>query len=323
MPSSPTGINWATLRRLRQKFLSGTAGTSDYWESFDDLEQYDLTLAQRIGWKWDFVLGDLKESGWHPPTGNIVDWGCGSGVAGRAFLDRFGHDSNTRLWLSDRSSRAMQFAARRAGNKFPDLPVERGAPKSTDVLLISHVLTELDQAQIEKLVAQAATATAVVWVEPGTYEASLTLIAIREQMRERFNIVAPCTHQNRCGILTPENERHWCHFFAIPPQEIHTDAFWSQFALELEIDLRSLPLSYLVLDQRAGCEQSPLSTRILGRPNMFKAHAEVLGCSCRGVCSLEVVKRTHGNVYRQLKKGKGPSRVNAKSENGRVTEWLE
>ncbi|MEI6085322.1 MAG: hypothetical protein WCS70_13625, partial [Verrucomicrobiota bacterium] len=79
-------IDWDALNRLRAGFL---AGATDYWRSERDLASYDLTFAQRIGWKWDFVLAELKRLGWQPPVGPVVDWGCGSGIAGRAFLGEF------------------------------------------------------------------------------------------------------------------------------------------------------------------------------------------------------------------------------------------
>jgi hypothetical protein len=89
----------------------------------------------------------------------------------------------------------------------------------------------------------------------------------------------------------------------------------------MEIDLRSLPLSYLVLDRRAAPESSENSTRVLGRPNLFKPYAEILGCSGHGVCACKLMKRTHAEVYRQLKKGKCPSRLEIETEGDQITEW--
>jgi SAM-dependent methyltransferase len=322
MPSPTDNINWSKLSELRRRFLDATAGQVDYWDSPETLELYDATFAQRIGWKWGFVLDDLASLDWSVPKGTIVDFGCGTGIAGRCVLERVDPSVHT-LHLVDRSRAAVEFAARRDVQRFPDLKVEVGVPGRIDVLLISHVLTEMDQPQLEQLADLAATATSVIWVEPGTFEASLTLIAIRERLRDAFNVIAPCTHRNRCGILSPENERHWCHFFAHPPSEIFTDRFWSRFGQELEIDLRSLPLSYLVLDKRPCPGSVEGATRLIGRPNIFKPHAEVLACSNAGVCPLEVTKRTHPGVYRSLKKGKASSRVIVKHNNGRVVDWQE
>lgn len=306
-------IDWNALDRMRTAFLTGTAGTTDYWSNESDLAAYDATFAQRIGWKWDYVLEELKRRGWTPPRGDVLDWGCGSGVAARAFLDLFGAEGVSALRLSDRSTLAMAFAARRAKDKYPGLKVtiepgradmDLGSPPA--VLIISHVLTELTQEQTESLVTAATQAECIIWVEPGTYEASLTMIAIRERLRQRFNVVAPCTHQARCGILSPENERHWCHHFASPPQEIFMDGDWARFANMLGIDLRDLPLSFLVMDRRSPPVVPPDAGRVIGHPRLYKAHASLLGCDASGVSERRLMKRMHPEEFRSAKKGSCP-----------------
>src|ERR1041384_3502994 len=56
-------IDWSALERLRNAFLEGSAGKQDYWRSASDLASYDETFAQRIGWKWDYVLNELTRRG--------------------------------------------------------------------------------------------------------------------------------------------------------------------------------------------------------------------------------------------------------------------
>ena len=307
-------INLDSLNHLRTAFLTGTAGAGDYWQSETDLAGYDATFAQRIGWKWDHVLAELRRRGWTPPGGELLDWGCGSGIASRAFLDFFGAGSATSLRLFDRSSLAMQFAARRAGEKYPGLKIKTGSMTSEageppSVLLLSHVLTELDQVQTEELVRMAAGAATVIWVEPGTYEASYTLVAVREKLRSEFNIVAPCTHQARCGLLAAGNERHWCHHFALPPAEIFQDGDWSRFANLAGIDLRDLPLSFLVLDKRPVPALPAGAARVIGHPRIYKPHALLLGCDESGVSERRLTKRDHPAEFKQLKKNCDPLQV--------------
>src|ERR1051325_5759038 len=100
-------IDWPALERLRAAFLAGSAGARDYWQTERDLASYDLTFAQRIGWKWDYVLDELRRRGWAPPAGGLLDWGGGSGIATRAFLAHFGPASASQLLLWDRSCAAM------------------------------------------------------------------------------------------------------------------------------------------------------------------------------------------------------------------------
>jgi hypothetical protein len=296
-------IDWQALERLRHTYLAGTAGAADYWRSPNDVDSYNQTFAQRIGWKWDYVLEDLQQLGWTPPQAEVLDWGCGSGVAGRAFLDQFGADSVTGLRVWDRSSLAMDFAMKTARKRFPELNVQSGLPEAPSILLLSHVLTELTPEQTDELANYVAKAQVVIWVEPGTYETSLTLIAIRERLRSQFNLVAPCPHAEQCGILAPGNERHWCHHFASPPPGIFTDPDWSKFANMMGIDLRSLPVSYLVMDKRPRAAMSAETYRVIGRARVYKAHAQFLACNRCGVKEYELHKRDFASVFKQVKKG--------------------
>jgi hypothetical protein len=301
--NSHADIDWAALARLRQSFLAGTAGVADYWQQESDLAGYDATFAQRIGWKWDFVLGQLLHLGWKPPAGELLDWGCGSGVAARAFLDHFGAGAVGRVRFWDRSTMAMAFAARRASEKYPGLSVHTGEVAAPAIVLLSHVLSELVPEQTEILLQALRPATAVVWVEPGNYESSLALIAIRERWRDHFQLVAPCPHQSMCGILAPGNDLHWCHFFAEPPPGVASDPFWGQFARVSGVDMRSLPVSYLVLDQRPVAPLPTGAMRVLGRPRIAKPYVRILGCDRHGIRERELIRRDFPDLYRQVKKG--------------------
>ncbi|HEY6167623.1 MAG TPA: small ribosomal subunit Rsm22 family protein [Verrucomicrobiae bacterium] len=295
-------IDWAALERMRAAFLEGTAGAGDYWQSESDLASYDATFAQRIGWKWDYVLAELTRRGWAPPRGELLDWGCGSGIAHRAFLDHFGAEPVTQLRLVDRSELAVHYASRRAKERFPNLDVACGQPGSPALLLLSHVLTELNPHAFETLIALAHRASAVIWVEPGTHDASRALIAVREKLRGDFHVIAPCTHQAACGMLVSGNERHWCHHFAALPAGVFTDSNWGRFAHLAGIDLRSLPVSFLVLARRPPPSLPAGAVRVIGRPRVYKAHALLLGCDESGVRERRLDKRQLPEVFRRAKK---------------------
>ncbi|MFB3891949.1 MAG: small ribosomal subunit Rsm22 family protein [Phycisphaerae bacterium] len=308
-------IDWTAVERLRSGFLGGTSGRADYWRSRADLETYEQTFAQRIGWKWDYVLADLARLGWRPPAGEVLDWGCGTGIAGRKLIERFGlgaapagggrEAAITSLALWDRSRMAVDFAQQAAEEAFPDLPVRCTEPSQRQfgTLLVSHVLGELSPQQVDELVAVAAGAKAVVWVEPGTFESSRALIAVRERLRGAFRIVAPCTHQAFCGMLAAGNERHWCHLFAPSPPEVFTDGNWARFARIAGIDLRSLPLSYLVLDKRPVTSLPAGTVRVIGRPRVYKGYGLLMGCDESGVRDRRLMKRTLPEEFRALRRG--------------------
>src|ERR1019366_7392280 len=167
------GLDWATLDRLRDRFLAAQPAGADYWRTPAELELYERTFAQRIAWKWDAVLRELRARGWKPAVDSVLDWGCGSGIAGRRVRDFFGLPQ---LQVFDRSRLAMDYAVA-AG------PAEawRDAGQPVGVLVVSHVLNELAPAARDQLRALAHRAEAVLWVEPGTYADSRALIAVREE----------------------------------------------------------------------------------------------------------------------------------------------
>ncbi|MEO6244773.1 MAG: hypothetical protein ABIQ12_04995, partial [Opitutaceae bacterium] len=103
-------LDWNALGRLRAKFLSGTAATGPYWETRADLACYDFTYAERIGWKWDQVLRELRLRGWKPAARNVLDWGCGSGIAARRVISFFGAENFDALTVWDHSPVACDFA---------------------------------------------------------------------------------------------------------------------------------------------------------------------------------------------------------------------
>lgn len=306
-------LDWAALDRLRERFLEGKPSGGSYWETAGDLANYDFTYARRIAWKWEAVLDELRQRGWTPPAGPLLDWGCGSGVASRRLLERHGPGHFERLLVFDRSSLAMQFAADRARAEFPGLTVEpwNEAVPAGVILVVSHVLNELDEAGGRALRRVLDQAGAVLWVEPGTHADSRALIAVRESLREQFQCIAPCPHQAACGLLSPDNTRHWCHHFADPPGSLMADADWVRFAQRAGIDLRRLPYSFLVLERKGLREPVPGWTggdwtRVLGEPRIYKGFARILGCTADGVAEVELQKRDAPEVYKAMKGGAGP-----------------
>jgi hypothetical protein len=280
-------------------------GAGDYWRSGSDLEAYNSTFGERIGWKWDTVLAGLARRGWNPPGGVACDWGCGSGIVGRRVLAAWpGIPLSLVVW--DRSPLAREFALRTARRDFPHVGVQaRENPERIDLLLVSHVLNELSPRDLDSLLAVARRATAVIWVEPGTYETSRALIEVREMLRAQFTVVAPCTHQERCGILTDANRRHWCHHFAMVPSHVFMDAGWREFANVLEIDLRSLPYSFLVLDSRRCGDACPDLSRVIGKPRHYKGYSKILSCQRSALEELTLQHRDAPALAKELRKKPG------------------
>jgi len=305
--SSWQQVDWEALRRLRARFLqfSEAPGGGDYWRSERELASYDATFAERIGWKWDTVLAELQARGWTPPAGTVLDWGCGTGVAGRRVVAQW-PDQCRRLLLWDRSRAAQQFALRRARAEFPSIEVQPADSEAVpELLVVSHVLNELMPEALERLLSLAEKARAVLWVEPGTAAVSRRLIAVRARLLAHFRAVAPCPHSLQCGLLAPGNERHWCHHFARVPPDVFQDSGWSRFAKTLEIDLRSVPFSALVLDRREADATAAGASRVIGEPRHYKGFDKILSCQAEGVEELTLQKRDAPDLHKEMKKNPG------------------
>ncbi len=302
-----TQTDLASLSALRARFFDGSNAGGAYWKSEEELALYNASLGERIGWKWDAVLAELASRGWRPTARHVVDLGCGSGIAGRRVLAAW--DGFESLALSDVSPLAIRFAEARAREDFPRLQIradaDAGGAVADALLLVSHVLNETDDTSAARLLALARRAAEIIWVEAGTHADSRRLIAVREELRGEFEIIAPCTHRARCGMLATENARHWCHHFARVPSEASRDARWAQFGRELGIDMRALPYSFLVLARRTPDDSTVRGcSRIIGRPDEEKGRFNLLACDEGGVGELMLQKRDAPSLFKQLQKGR-------------------
>ncbi len=301
-------IDWELLQHMRQGFLDAEGHLPDYWHDERWLAAYEMTLAQRIRWKWQAVLGVLAErlQGWQElPT--IVDWGCGTGIASRSLLGVMPR-AETLVQVYDRSPVAAQFAVQQIRQEFPTQKVEvlptLRVPEGPFILLVSHVLSELDQQVSSQLLALAQSAAAVLWVEPGRRLESRHLSHIRNELLASHRVLGPCLHQKSCGALSPGHEQDWCHFFAPIPGEVHQSAFWREFSKRMKIDLRSLPVSWLaverlVMNPQPNSAGDPLAL-ILGRSRTFKGYCRWLACTMEGLRSGDFQKKNSKDIFRAL-----------------------
>lgn len=290
------------LAGLRARFLDGTAGDADYWKSADELALYDEVFAARIGWKIDAALRGLHRIGWSPRSTRIVDWGCGTGVATRRVRAEW--PDIREVGLHDRSPAAVRFARERIAEQGPDVSFTTPEVDRATLLVVSHVLNELSSEAEAELVELILAAGEVIWVDAGTHAASRRLIAVREKIlaaNDPSAVVAPCTHTARCGMLVPENARHWCHHFAEPPSEVFQDARWAELSRELGIDLRALPYSHLVLTRHTAPDLAR-AERIVGIPREAKGFTRVLSCAPEGVRELMLQKRDAPALFKELAK---------------------
>jgi len=303
--------NWDILKSLRSRFLNKHFSSSSYWDNDEVLFQYDETFGKRISWKWLSVFDAAKKSVSFPHKINLFDWGCGTAVASRTFLQFWGENRIESVLLYDKSQRAKEFARHALKKDFPNIDVVflngQTPTEKPYVLLLSHVLNELSNQDKTSLSEALKKAQMIFWVEPGTPEISQELIQFRELFKEQFFFLLPCTHQEICGLYK-KNSSDWCHFFAKPPVQVFQDPFWSEFSKKLGIDLRSLPLSFWVGLSRSSSYFSPPEKepqerqRVLGRARHYKGYSSALVCNSRGVKQEKILQRNNIQTIDILKK---------------------
>jgi hypothetical protein len=322
MRQAPPPLDWNALRDLRDRFLSAEPISQPYWISREQLDAYDATLGERIGWKWDAVLAELAARGWKPPSDTLCDFGCGSGIAARRVLG-FWPDHFRAVTLWDTSSIAMAYAREMIQREFPGVRITLApsAPQVSGVGLVSHVLTELGPEDRDRILEPLRSARALLWVEPGTKEASQRLVAVRETLRDRFVPVAPCTHTTTCPMLQPENAAHWCHHFAPAPRGTHQDPFWGHFRRELNLDIGPVAYSFLVLDRQPRLDEG--LAHLIGHPLRSPKFLRVLSCDASGLHD-RVCSRRSGAIYRPLKNAVSPALYRFELRKNRIVggSWI-
>lgn len=313
MSGSIPAISWSELESLRQSYLHPQPdGSKDYWISPTLLWSYHQTFGARIGWKWDSVLADIARQTHLRESfgGSLLDYGCGTGMASLRVLNWLAPGQVDHVYLYDRSPKAMLFAADRIKEQFPGVRVEPMSrlnwpqPRSY-LLLASHIFTEINRDSQKDLLEGASKSQGILFVDAGTKQVSEKLIGFRRDLgSNHFRVLAPCSHQNACPLSSQSHPQHWCHFFAKVPQIAFQSSFWREFSEKLSIDLRSLPLSYLVMQEGTArsWQAQPLARRILGRGHHFKSWIEWLSCSEVGIEKLTITKRQNKEGFKLARK---------------------
>lgn len=101
-------------------------------------------------------------------------------------------------------------------------------------------------------------------VEPSTQTRARKLMELRAKlMAEGYSVLAPCTHELACPLLTHSN-RDWCH------QRCHWEAdvpsYWEGLESHLPMKNRTLTYSYLLVSRKEVTESTHLTqSKYLGR----------------------------------------------------------
>lgn len=292
------------IQKLKELFdHSSPELRKDYWTP-ELLEIYADTLGERIRWKWNSFLKDLKDKNIFPEslfseTIIFTDWGCGPGTASFAVAEASTQKHSYEFF--DRSNIAMAYATKRleahSNSKFDP------AQKKTRILLLSYVLSELSKIDEAKLIEKIFSFDAVLWVDAGTHKESRRLSEIRNTLSTHFDFLAPCPHSKSCPLSGTQNPNDWCHRFADAPQEAFHSAKWAEISKVLKIDLRSLPYSSLYGVKKSFLIQNPSNETRLGRPRVGKHEITLEFCTQEATyIHKKVTKRENPELFKKLRK---------------------
>jgi ribosomal protein RSM22 (predicted rRNA methylase) len=238
--------------------------------------------------------------GWAPAT--LLDLGSGPGTALWAATAQWPSLRALAAWerepaliaLGQRLAHASQSQAVRSAKweRLDLRALERASsPEQFDLVVLGHVLNELDAEAQRQVVAAAwqRTAGLLLIVEPGSSAAFDVVRAARDQLiGVGAHTIAPCAHDRPCPL-----QNDWCHF----PQRLKRPAFQRR-AREAPSEWEDAKFAYAAMARFA--PQAPIWGRVIREPTSNKAYAEALISSIGGVARYRGLKRQR-EAFRQIK----------------------
>jgi ribosomal protein RSM22 (predicted rRNA methylase) len=253
-------------------------------------------------------------AGWNPRT--MLDLGSGPGTALWAAVAQWPSLRSLVAWerepaliaLGRTLARGSQSASLQAAHwERLDLVAQgagHGAPSGSaaalrsplsadqyDLVVLGHVLNELDPQAQRQVVAQAWNMTAglVLIVEPGTSAAFGVVRAARDALLGvGAQTIAPCAHDQPCPL-----QNDWCHF----PQRLKRPTFQRR-ARAAPSEWEDSKFAYAAMARFPAA--APIWGRVIREPVSNKAYAEAQISTQEGVARYRAPKR-HRDTFRYLK----------------------
>lgn len=227
---------------------------------------------------------------WAPAS--HVDVGGGTGAATWAAASVW---PDLRTTVLDWAEPALALGAELARHRLPETRWQRQVigdglviPEDTDLVTVSYVLGELTEANRAAVVSEAARATTVVLIEPGTPEGYLRIREARDQLiAAGLRVVAPCPHSATCPIVAGAD---WCHFSArVNRSSLHRQVKGGSLPYE---DEKFAYVAATRLDAR------PAASRVTRKPQLRKGQVLLDVCTPEDGFQRRTITKRHGSVYR-------------------------
>ncbi len=219
----------------------------------------------------------------------VLDFGMGSGAASFA-LDYMLRKTGFSAQLSglDQSEEALGCFKEISKSQLEQLKVTQLADDfcsltngEFDFAIASYSLNELEVIPEELFKSKY-----LLIVEPSSSEESRLLMAMKESLIDRdFQILAPCSHQNPCPMLT--TKKLWCHARtpALPQSQLN------KIEEYLPFKNRTLTYSYLFASKQSEVATSETHYRVVSDPLKEKGKTRWNICSDKGIETLSLLHR--------------------------------
>lgn len=114
----------------------------------------------------------------------------------------------------------------------------------------------------------------VVIIEPSTSTAGRNLLKYRQDLIDLgFTILAPCTHQLKCPLLT-HSKTDWCH----DRQHVSLGKWYEAIEAQLPFKNKTITMSYLIATKTKTAEHNPTIARITGDPQVENGKTKQMFC---------------------------------------------
>jgi ribosomal protein RSM22 (predicted rRNA methylase) len=243
------------------------------------------------------VLNALREVCDVAPQ-SLLDIGAGPGTVAFAAVQAFPSLADIRLIESNAEMRALGHAllaqseqpALRAAS-YIALPARNTDLPAADLVTASYVAGEIAAAERTAFARMlwAATAQALVVIEPGTPAGYERIMEIRSQLiAEGAHVAAPCPHDDACPLTAPD----WCHFAQrLPRSRDHLQVKGVAVPFEDE------KFSYVVVVRTP---PPRFDARVLAPPVVTKGAVTAKLCTADGIVH-DIAARRDGAAYRRHK----------------------
>ena len=162
--------------------------------------------------------------------------------------------------------------------------------EKADIVVTSYMINELKEKENAILKLWEATEKILVIIEPGTPAGSKNILYAREiLLKQGAKIIAPCSHQGKCGL--PKDD--WCSFYV---RVARTGI--QRLSKKGELGYEDEKFSYIAFSKT---QENNGKDRILRHPQIRQGHIKIKLCTSNGIEERTITKKD-GQIYKKVKK---------------------